>query len=175
MLGATFNLVTRAAIFGTLKDDSLKINSLASNNCFSHRNVFQNGVNTLSKIVNHFLSKSTNFFMVLTIRFCSNFTSMWSKYVSNNVWRDFTLDFQCQHWVSISNGNIKCPIGKSIFAVNLPLKLFRATVANADIKSLMSLHAFLQKCLHQMLVKFEQNRMVQTTRNFEVFDKKRDF
>ena len=45
--------------------------------------------------------------------------------------------------ISISNGNIKRPIGKSIFAVNLPLKLFRATVANADIESLKSLHAFL--------------------------------
>ena len=37
----------------------------------------------------------------------------------------------------ISNGNIKHPIGirgKSIFAVHLPLKIFPATVANADIK-----------------------------------------
>ena len=33
--------------------------------------------------------------IVRTIRFCSNFTSMWSKYLSNNV--------------SISNGNIKYP------------------------------------------------------------------
>ena len=33
--------------------------------------------------------------------------------------------------VTISNGNIKCPIGKSICVVNLPLKLFRVTVANA--------------------------------------------
>ena len=38
--------------------------------------------------------------------------------------------------VSISNGNIKYPRGKSIFAVNLPLQLFPATVANADIGSL---------------------------------------
>ena len=35
--------------------------------------------------------------------------------------------------VIISNGNIKFPIGKSNFALNLPLKLFRATVADADI------------------------------------------
>ena len=35
--------------------------SIASSNCFSHRNVFQNGVNTLSKMVNHFLSKSSIF------------------------------------------------------------------------------------------------------------------
>ena len=38
-------------IFGTLKDGFLEINSLALNNCFSYRNVFQNGVNTLSKMV----------------------------------------------------------------------------------------------------------------------------
>ena len=77
--------------------------------------------------------------------------------------------------VSICNGNIKCPIGKSIFAVNLPLKLFRATVANADIESLKFLHTFFKKCLYHMLVKFEQNRMVQTTQNFELFDTKPGF
>ena len=49
-------------MFGTLKDNSLLINSLASNNCFSHRNIFQNGVNTLSKLVNHFLSKSSKMY-----------------------------------------------------------------------------------------------------------------
>ena len=38
MFGATFNL----------KDDSLLINGLASNNCFSHRNVFQK-IKTCSK------------------------------------------------------------------------------------------------------------------------------
>ena len=74
--------------------------------------------------------------------------------------------------VSISNSNIKCPIGKSIFAVNLPLKLFRATIANVDIESLKSLHTFLTKCLYHKLVKFEQIRIVQTTRNSELFDKK---
>ena len=49
-----------------------------------------------------------------------------------------TVDF-----VSISNGNIKYLIGKSIFAVNLPLQLFPATVANADIESLKYRHTFL--------------------------------
>ena len=52
--------------------------------------------------------------------------------------------------VSIRNGNIKYPIEKSIFAVNLPFKLFPATIANT----------FLKKCLYRMLVKFQQNRMV---------------
>ena len=67
------------------------------------------------------------------------------------------------------------PIGKSLFAVNLPLKLFSATVANAGIGSLKSLHAFLKKCLYHMPVKFEQNCMVQTTQNFELFDKSQIF
>ena len=73
--------------------------------------------------------------------------------------------------VCISNGNIKYPMGKSIFVVNLPFKLFPATVANADIKSPKSLHTFLKECLYHMLVKFEQNRMVQTTQNFELLTK----
>ena len=63
--------------------------------------------------------------------------------------------------VSISNGNIKCAIGKSIFASNLPFKLFRATVANANIGSLESLYTFLKKYSYHMLLKFEQSRMVQ--------------
>ena len=70
--------------------------------------------------------------------------------------------------VSISNGNIKHPIGKSTFAVNSPLKL----VANADIGSLKSLHTLFDKYLDHMLVKFKQKCMVQTTWNFERFDKK---
>ena len=74
--------------------------------------------------------------------------------------------------VSISNGNIKCPIGKSIFAVNLTLKLFRATVSNADTGSLKSLHTLFDMYMNHMLVKFEQNRMVQNIQNFELFDKK---
>ena len=66
--------------------------------------------------------------------------------------------------VSISNGDIKYVSGKSIFAVTLSLKFFTATViANADIKSLNSLHILFYKYLDHMLVKFEQNCMVQTT------------
>ena len=55
-------------IFGTLKDGSLFINTLASNICFSYRNMFQNGVNALSKIVDAFLSKSSKFYLVWIIR-----------------------------------------------------------------------------------------------------------
>ena len=48
---------------------------------------------------------------------------------------------------------------------------------NADIGSLKSLHALFYKYqfLGHMLVKFEQNCMVQTTRNIELFTKKPGF
>ena len=55
-------------IFGTLKDGSLLINTLASNICFSYRNMFQNGVDALSKIVDAVLSKSSKFHLVRIIR-----------------------------------------------------------------------------------------------------------
>ena len=57
--------------------------------------------------------------------------------------------YQTMYWedsgfnVSISNGNIKCQIGKPIFTVNFPLKLYRATVANADTGNLQSLRTFI--------------------------------
>ena len=46
---------------------------------------------------------------------------------------------------SIGNGNIKYPIEKTVFEVNLPLKRFPNTVSNAEIDSLKSLHPFLKK------------------------------
>ena len=55
-------------VFGTLKDGSLLINTLASNICFNYRNMFQNGVVVLSKIVDAFLSKSSKFYLVWIIR-----------------------------------------------------------------------------------------------------------
>ena len=54
MFGAFFKsgyTCRTTVIFGTLKDGCLEINSLALNNCFSYRNVFQNGVNALSEMV----------------------------------------------------------------------------------------------------------------------------
>ena len=49
MFGATYTCWT-TVMFGIRKDCSLQIHSETSNNCFSHRNVFQNGVNALLKI-----------------------------------------------------------------------------------------------------------------------------
>ena len=92
--------------------------------------MFQSGVNTLSKMVNHFLSKSTN--ILYGEDACGPNTNqiMWGRLWTSNV--------------SISNDNMKCLIGKPIFAVMLPLKLFRAAVANADLGSLnrsLSIHS----------------------------------
>ena len=52
------------------------------------------------------------------------------------VWRDFRLPK--------SEAVMVCAIGKSIFAVNLPLKLLRATTTNAETGSLKSLHKSLK-------------------------------
>ena len=38
-------------IFGAVKDSSLKMYSLSLNNCSRYRNVLQNGVNSLAKVV----------------------------------------------------------------------------------------------------------------------------
>ena len=56
-----------------------------------------------------------------------------------NVWRDLRLPMSASAMVT------KMPDRENqVFAVNLPLKLFRATVASADIESQKSLHTFLK-------------------------------
>ena len=70
-----------------------------------------------------------------------------------------TSDFQCQRQY-VSNGSIKCPIGKSSFAVNLQSKLFRPTIFDADTGSLKSLHTLFDIYLDHKLAKFEPNRMI---------------
>ena len=92
-------------IFGTLKDGSLLINILASNNCFSYRNIFQNGVNTLSKIGNTFLSKSSKLQLARTPV------------------KELQMEFQTSD-VIICNGNMKCPIGISTFRTDFYVQVF---------------------------------------------------
>ena len=46
------------------------------------------------------------------------------------------------------------------------------TIADGNIGSLKSLHTYFDKSFDHMLVKFEQNRMVQTTQDSELFGKK---
>ena len=61
------------------------------------------------------------------------------------------------------------------FAVYLPLKIFRATVANTDTGSLKSLPTLFDTYLDSMLTKFEANRMDRSVQNVELFDKKLSF
>ena len=100
-------------------------------NCLCHRNTLQNGVNTLSQIVNNFWPKRPKFCIFRIIRFCSYFSSMWSKYLSNNILRVFRLPMSA----SVKFQNLKIN-----FAVNLTLKLFRATGENTNTGSRKSLH-----------------------------------
>ena len=57
--------------------------------------------------------------------------------------------------------------------IDFPIGYFMLPyIADTDIGSLKSLHTIFDKYLDHMLVKFEQNRMVQSIQNFELFDKK---
>ena len=79
--------------------------------------------------------------------------------------------------VIVSSGIIKCPIGIFFFffTVNLPLKLFRAIVANAVTGSRKFLHTLFDTYFYHMLAIFEPNRMVQNVHNFELYDIKTEF
>ena len=61
------------------------------------------------------------------------------------------------------------------FCKNLPLKLFRDTVANADNESVKSLHALFDTYLDHMLAKFKPIRFVRNVQNYELSDKKIEF
>ena len=70
-----------AMIFGTLKGWSLLIDIFASNNCFSYRKIFQNSVDAVLKLDDAHLTKSWKFHIVQIIWYCSNFASLWHKYL----------------------------------------------------------------------------------------------
>ena len=57
-----------------------------------------------------------------------------------------------------------------MFAINLELKLFCATVANANIGNLKFLPSLFDTCMDHMPVKFEQNRVVRKIQNFGLSD-----
>ena len=74
-------------IFGTLNDGSQEINSLAKQLFQLHKRLskwrplfVKNGFKKPSVFV-----KKLKLRVVWTLQFCSNFTSMWSKYLLNNV------------------------------------------------------------------------------------------
>ena len=58
--------------------------------------------------------------------------------------------------------------GKFTAKIDFPIGYF-VTIADTDIESLKSLHTLSNRYLDHMLVKFEQNRMIRTIQNFELF------
>ena len=111
-------------IFGTLKDESLLINTLAANICFSYRNMFQNGVDALSKIVDAFLSKSLNFYLVWIIRKCSNFASLWHKHLLRNYKWHFRLPMS-----AFATAIWKTLLKHQLLTLNFAFKLFHVSIA----------------------------------------------
>ena len=110
--------------------------------------------------------------MVWTIRFCSNLPACGSNTYQIIYGETLDLQFQHQQWCDIK---IKCPIGKSNFAVNLPINLFHATVANADIGSLKSLHTFLTQVFVPYASEIWTKSYGPNYTKFWVFDKKLGF
>ena len=107
-------------ILGTLKDRSLLINTLASN----YRNMFQNGVDALSKVVDAFLSRSSKFYLVRIIRKCSNFASLWHKHLLRNYKWHFRLPmsaFATAIWNTLSK--------HQLFTLNFAFQLFHVSIA----------------------------------------------
>ena len=65
------------------------------------------------------------------------------------------------------------PGWKINFCSKFAVKIFHSTIANADIEDVRSCHTLFDKHLDDMLVKFKQNCMFQTTKSFENFEKKK--
>ena len=77
-----------------------------------------------------------------------------------------TLDFKFKHLQRVLMANLLQKFSDRAFYV---------TIDNTAIGSLKSLHTLFVKYLDHMLVKFEQNHIVQNVQNFELFDKKPSF
>ena len=75
------NMCQVTIVFGTLKGGSLLINILASNNCFSFRNIFQNALDALPKIPDTFVSKSSKY---LSCSGYQKFASLWHEHLLRN-------------------------------------------------------------------------------------------
>ena len=113
-----------------------------------------------------FLSKSSTFRVVWTIQLCSNFTGMWYKHFSRNVWRDFRLSMSALASVARKsfNGKFTAKIGFPIGHFMLPLLMLKLEVLSLSIQ-------LFDKYLDHMLVEYEQNRMFRTKQNFVFFTK----
>ena len=104
------------------------VNSYALENNFSYRNVFQNGVNSLSKMV----IKNPAFVKKLQIYCCLDHTilSFSLAYGTNNVWRDFRLPMSALATVARKsfNGKFTAKIDFPIGHFMLPLLMLTLEV-----------------------------------------------
>ena len=89
-------------------------------------------------------------------------------YFLRNVWKDFRLPMSALPTVAGKSFN-----SKFTAKIDFPIGYILCYHCWCwHWKSIKSLHTLFGKYLDHMLVKFEQNRMVQTVQNFELFDKK---
>ena len=176
MFGAAFNmfnLVTSVGVPTFLEHWKMIVFKLivALSNNFSYRKRLPKWRKLFVKngyIKPGFLSKSSKFRVVWTIRFSSNFFIIWYKHFVRNRWRDFRLPAPVLATVARKSVN-----GKFTVKIDFPIdRAFYVIIAVADIQSLKSLHTLFDKYLAHRLVKYERNRMVWTIHNFVLFDKK---
>ena len=76
-----------------------------------------------------FCQKAQKIYVVPTIQFCSNFTSMWSKYLSNNVWRDLRLRMPVLATVARKSFN-----GKFTAEIDFPVRHFMLALLMLTLK-----------------------------------------
>ena len=77
-----------------MKGDSVSIGTLASNNCFCHRNVFKNGIITFSKMLTISYQKAQNFAHFLLYHFVQ-ISQACGPYTYQIMYGE-TLGLQCQ-------------------------------------------------------------------------------
>ena len=77
-----------------MKDDSLPINTLVSNNCLCNRNVFRIGVNTFSKWLTIFCQIAENFVYSVSYDFVKISPACGPN--TYQIMYEEILDFQCQ-------------------------------------------------------------------------------
>ena len=77
-------------IFWTMRDDSLSMLTTLDVKSNNFKRLLKCRQHFLKK-ANHLLQKISKFCIFRIIRFCSNFLSIWSNYISNDVWKKFRL------------------------------------------------------------------------------------
>ena len=114
--------------FGTLKYESLLSNIFALNICFVDRNIFQNGVEALSKIEDAFLTKRWKFRPLRIIRFfSSNFANLWRWHLLWNYKWIFRLPIS-----TFATVTRKTVLKRQLLTLIFAFKLFHVSIGVAN-------------------------------------------